>query len=70
MSDISVSWAMTGSEVRASQESHNVKIWHTVILHTLSGTISNLYIKNNRDVGVLVVLPDENYWKLSVNHPG
>jgi len=42
---------MTASKVIASQESHNVKIWHTMILHTLSGTIYNLYIKNNPRVG-------------------
>ena len=43
---------MTASKVIVSQESHNVKIWHTMILHTLSGTIYNLYIKNNPHVGV------------------
>ena len=43
---------MTATKVIVSQESHNVKIWHTMILHTLSGTIYNLYIKNNPRVGV------------------
>ena len=45
---------LTGRKVIPSQESHNVKIWHTVILHTVSGTIHNRHIKTNLDVGVLV----------------